>query len=74
MNLQQVDFADYGFSKQNKLFSKKRVIDSTRKKGCSEYLRYITYSIHKRKEKGAGVAAQRSRLPLPVTNEQKNSA
>lgn len=73
MNLQQVDFADYGFSKQNKLFQK-RVIDSTRKKGCSEYLRYITYSIHKRKEKGAGVAAQRSRLPLPVTNEQKNSA
>ena len=67
MNLPQVDFADSGFSKQNKLLS-------TRKKGCSEYLRYITYSIHKRKEKGAGVAAQRSRLPLPVTNEQKNSA
>ncbi len=32
------------------------------------------HNIHKRKEKGAGVAAQRSRLPLPVTNEQKNSA
>lgn len=73
MNLPQVDFADYGFSKQNKLFQKTCNRFNT-KKGCSEYLRYITYSIHKRKEKGAGVAAQRSRLPLPVTNEQKNSA
>lgn len=62
------------FQNRISFFFKKRVIDSTRKKGCSEYLRCITYSIHKRKEKGAGVAAQRSRLPLPVTNEQKNSA
>lgn len=62
------------FQNRISFFFKKRVIDSTRKKGCSEYLRYITYSIDKRKEKGAGVAAQRSRLPLPVTNEQKNSA
>lgn len=54
MNLPQVNFADYGFSKQNKFLSK-----TCNQFNMKEKLFGIfkTHNIHKRKEKGAGFAA-----------------